>query len=293
MASVWKGSISFGLVNIPIRLYPAVRPGEGDLHFRQLHSRDLAPIRYERVCTADGEEVPWSEVVKGYEYAKGKYVALTDAEVKAAAMETSETIEMLDFVKEQEIDPRFFDTPYYVVPVKGGEKAYALFREAIHATGMVGIGKFTLRQKQQLASVKAVGDALVLEVMRFADHLVDPSEYSFPREANVRQQELAMAQQLVQNLSTPFDPSKYSDDYRDKLMRVIRAKLKGKKIEVPETRPAADTKVLDLMAKLRASLENGKAAAATAAAEGSNAKRASRAKSRNGTPRAGRKRKSA
>lgn len=290
MASVWKGSISFGLVNIPIRLYPAVRSGEGDLHFRQLHCRDLAPIRYERVCTADGEEVPWSEVVKGYEYAKGKYVALTDAELKAAAMETSETIEMLDFVKEQEIDPRFFDTPYYVVPVKGGEKAYALFREAIHATGMVGIGKFTLRQKQQLASVKAVGDALVLEVMRFADHLVDPSEYSFPREASVRQQELAMAQQLIQNLSTPFDPNKYSDDYRDKLMRIIRAKLKGKKIEVPETRPASDTKVLDLMSKLRASLENGKAAAA---AGGSNEKRAARGKSRNGTPRAARKRKSA
>ena len=288
MASVWKGSISFGLVNIPIRLYPAVRSGEGDLHFRQLHRRDLAPIRYERVCTADGEEVPWSEIVKGYEYAKGKYVALTDAEVKAAAMETSETIEMLDFVKEQEIDPRFFDTPYYVVPAKGGEKAYALFREAIRATGMVGIGKFTLRQKQQLASVKAVGDAIVLEVMRFADHLVDPSEYSFPREDGVRQQELAMAQQLIQNLSAPFDPSKYSDDYRDKLMRIIRAKLKGKKIEVPETRPASDTRVLDLMSKLRASLEGGKATA-----EGSSGKRAPRTKSRNGVPRAARKRKSA
>lgn len=284
MASVWKGSISFGLVNIPVRLHPAVRPGEGEIHFRQLHRRDLAPIRYERVCTADGKEVPWSEIVKGYEYAKGKYVALTDAEVKAAALETSESIEMLDFVKEQEIDPRFFDTPYYVVPAKGGEKAYALFREALRATGMVGIGKFTLRQKQQLASVKAVGDALVLEVMRFADHLVDPSEYSFPGEDGVRQQELAMAQQLIQNLSTPFDPSKYTDDYRAKLMRVIRAKLKGKKIEVPEPRPAADTKVLDLMAKLRASLENGKGAG-----EAGDGKRATRAKSRNGAPRAARK----
>ncbi len=288
MASVWKGSISFGLVNIPVRLYPAVRAGEGEIHFRQLHRRDLAPIRYERVCTADGKEVPWSEIVKGYEYAKGKYVALTDAEVKAAAIETSESIEMLDFVKEQEIDPRFFDTPYYVVPAKGGEKAYALFREAIRATGMVGIGKFTLRQKQQLASVKAVGDALVLEVMRFADHLVDPSEYSFPSDDGVRQQELAMAQQLIQNLSTPFDPSKYTDDYRAKLMRVIRAKLKGKKIEVPEPRPASDTKVLDLMSKLRASLENGRGAGE--ATDGK--QRAPRAKSRNGA-RAVRKRKSA
>jgi DNA end-binding protein Ku len=258
MAPVWKGWISFGLVNIPVRLHPAVQSGNGEIHFRQLHRTDLAPIRYDRVCTADGKEVAWSDVVKGYEYAKGKYIALSDADLKAAELESSKSIEMLDFVKEQEIDPRFFDTPYYLLPDKGGEKAYALLREALHATGMVGIGKFTLRQKQQLACVKAVSAALVLEVMRFASHLVDVAEYSFPPATGIRPQELRMAEELIGNLAGSFKAAKYTDDYRANLMRIIRAKLKGEKIVPEPSAPGEQTKVLDLVARLRESLEQGK-----------------------------------
>ncbi len=260
MASVWKGSLSFGLVNIPVRLYPAIRSGEGQIHFRQLHAADLAPIRYERVCTADGETVEWADIVKGYEYAKGKYVALSSAELESAALESSKAIEMLDFVKEDEIDPRFFDTPYYLVPEKAAEKAYAVLRQAIHASGMVGIGKFTLRQKEQLASVKAVDQALMLEVMRFASQLVDPGEFSFPTAERVRPDEARMAEQLIDNLARPFDPDRYSDDYQANLMRVIRAKLKGKKIAEPKAVPPEDGKVIDLVSRLRQSLDQTKRA---------------------------------
>jgi DNA end-binding protein Ku len=263
MAVVWKGAISFGLVNIPVRMHPAVRTGNGTLHFRQLHRTDLAPIKYERICTAEGEPVPWSEIVKGFEYSKGKYIALTQEDMEAAALESSTAIELTDFVKEDEIDPRFFETPYYLVPERGGDKPYALLREAVRATQMVGIGKFTLRQKQQLASVKAVGDALVLEVMRFAEELVDSSEFAFPSSNDVKPRELEMAQQLIGNLASPFDASKYTDDYRANLMRIIRAKLKGKKIVAEKVAAPASTKVLDLMTRLQESLAQGPANGAT------------------------------
>jgi DNA end-binding protein Ku len=260
MTSVWKGSLSFGLVNIPVRLYPAIRSGEGQIHFRQLHAADLAPIRYERVCTADGETVDWADIVKGYEYAKGKYVALSSAELESAALESSKAIEMLDFVKEEEIDPRFFDTPYYLVPEKGAERAYAVLRQAIDVSGRVGIGKFTLRQKEQLASVKAMGGALVLEVMRFASQLVDPGEFSFPAALRIRPDEARMAEQLIDNLARPFDPDRYKDDYQANLMRVIRAKLKGKKIPASKPAAAGDGKVIDLVSRLRQSVDQTKRA---------------------------------
>jgi len=258
MATVWKGSISFGLVNIPVELRSAVRTEK--IGFRQLHEADLSPIRYERVCQADGDVVPWNEIVKGYEYRKGKFVVLTDEDFKAAALETSKTIDILDFVKADEIDPRFFETPYYLLPAKGGEKGYALLREAIRQTGSVGIGKIIMRQSQHLAAIKTVDEALVLEIMRFADELVDAGEYTFPKADAVRPQELKMAEQLVANLAEPFDPAKYTDDYRAKLMRIIKAKLKGKKVELeaPDEADAGDAQVIDLMSRLQASLKAGK-----------------------------------
>jgi DNA end-binding protein Ku len=256
MAAIWKGTITFGLVNIPVQLHSAVRADH--ISFRLLHSEDLSPVKYERVCQSDGETVPWSEIVKGYEYAKGKYVVLTDEDFKAAALESSKTIDILDFVKEEEIDPRFFDTPYYLVPTKGGEKAYALLREAVQRSGAVGVGKITIRQSQHLAGIKAVGDALVLELMRFANELVDADEFTFPTADGVRAQELQMAEQLVANLAEPFDPARYTDDYRANLMRIIKAKLKGKKavLEEPEA-PTEDARVIDLMERLQASLKQG------------------------------------
>ena len=280
MASVWKGAISFGLVNIPVRMHSAVQAGEGEVHFRQLHREDMAPIRYQRVCTADGDEVPWSDIVKGYEYAKGKYIALSDDELKAATLESSKSIEMLDFTEERAIDPRFFETPYYLLPEKGGEKAYALLRQAMHATGMVGIGKFTLRAKQQLASIKAVGDALVIEVMRFASQLVDVSEFSFPTASDVRPQELKMAEQLIGNLAGTFDPTKYTDDYHINLMRIIRAKLKGKKIEPDESDARDTTHVLDLMTRLQESLAQSKGAGRGGGGANGRSKRSATTKAR-------------
>jgi DNA end-binding protein Ku len=256
MAAIWKGSLTFGLVNIPVELKTAVRADH--ISFRLLHEEDLSPVKYERVCSADGETVPWNEIVKGYEYEKGKFIVLTDEDFKTAALEQSRTIDILDFVKQDEIDPRYFETPYYLVPSKGGEKAYALLREAIRSTGSVGIGKIIIRQTQHLAGVKVIGEALVLEIMRFANELVDSTEFNFPARDAVRPQELQMAEQLVGNLAEPFDPTRYTDDYRANLMKVIKAKMKGKKVKLEEPEgETPDSGVLDLMSRLRASLEEG------------------------------------
>jgi DNA end-binding protein Ku len=278
MAAIWKGSVSFGLVNIPVELRTAVRSDH--ISFRLLNKEDLSPVKYERVSQDEGEPIAWKEIVKGYEYEKGKYVVMTDADFKAAAIEGSKTIDIMDFVKEEEIDPRYFDTPYYLVPAKGSEKSYALLREAVRKTGAVGIGKIIIRQKQHLAGIKVVGDALILEIMRFANELVDASEYNFPKRADVRPQELKMAEQLIENLAEPFDPDKYTDDYRSNLMKIIKAKMKGKTAKLPEREEAPDTGVLDLMSKLRASLEqgSGKKKPAAKTKRASTAKRARTAK---------------
>ena len=262
MAAIWRGNITFGLVNIPVELKSAVR--SENISFRMLHQEDLSPIRYERVCTEDGQAVPWDEIVKGYEYEKGKFVVMTEEDFKTAALEQSKTIDVVDFVKEEEIDPRFFDTPYFLVATKGGDKAYALLREAMRATGSIGVGKIIIRQKQHLASLKVVGDALVLELMRFAHELVDPTEYGFPSQDGLRPQEVEMAKQLIANLAEPFEPEKYTDEYRENVLRIIRAKMKGKtpKLEGPQKAPE-DAGVIDLMSRLRASLEQGRGAART------------------------------
>ncbi|HEY2856137.1 MAG TPA: Ku protein [Gemmatimonadaceae bacterium] len=259
MRPIWKGALSFGLVNIPVQLYSAIQAGER-VSFRLLHRTDHSPIRYERVCQKDGKAVPWDDIVKGYEYAKGRYVEMTDEDFKAAALESSKLIEILDFVGADEIDPRYFETPYYLLPVKGGEKPYALLREAIRSTGTVGIGKITMRSNSHhLAGVKVVGDAMVLEIMRFGDELVNTDSFSFPDAEAVRPQELQMAEQLIGNLTEAFDPSKYQDDYRENVMRIIKAKLKGKKVEVAESEEPEATPVVDLMARLQESLSQGKA----------------------------------
>ena len=257
MAAIWRGNITFGLVNIPVELRGAVRADS--ISFRLLHAEDMSPVSYERVCQDDGETVPWEEIVKGYEYEKGKFVVMTDDDFRTAALEQSKTIDILDFVKEEEIDPRYFETPYYLVAGNGGDKAYALLREAMRSTESVGVGKIIIRQKQHLAAIKVVGDALVLELMRFSHELVDPAEYTFPEAEGLRPQEVQMAEQLIGNLAEPFDPTKYTDEYRENLMRIIRAKMKGKepKLEGPR-RHTEDSGVIDLMSRLRESLEQGR-----------------------------------
>ena len=257
---IWTGALTFGLVNIPVRLQSAVRARE-KVSFRLLRKEDNSPIRYDRIAQKDGESVDWKDIVKGYEYSKGKFVVLDDEDFKAAAIESTKTIDILDFVQAEQVDPRYFETPYYLLPQKGGEKAYALLREAIKQTGTVGIGKITMRSNSlHLAGVKAIDDALVLEIMRFADELVNPEELSFPDDKAVRPQELQMATQLIENLSSEFEPSKYEDDYHDNLMKIIKQKMKGKKIEVEGPEQPETTQVVDLIARLQESLEAGKKA---------------------------------
>lgn len=273
MAAIWKGTLSFGLVTLPVEMRTAVR--DESLRFRLLHAEDNTPVKYERVCTKDGETVSWDEIVKGYEYTKGKYVIMTDADFEAAALESSKAIDIAEFVKEDEIDPRFFDKPYFLVPGKGGDRAYALLREALRNTGSVGIGKVTIRQKQWLVAVRAVDDAIVVESLRFANELVDPDELSFPSAKDVRPQELKMAEQLVENFADSFDASKYTDEYRENLMKIIKAKMKGETVEFVAPPAPEETKVIDLMDRLRASLDASRKSSKPAASGTTRRKRAS------------------
>lgn len=258
MASIWKGALTFGLVNIPVHLESAVR-SDDHISFRQLHKDDLSPIKYERVCQKDGETVAWGDIVKGYEYSKGKFLVITDEDLEAAAIASSRAIDILDFVAADAVDPRHFETPYFLLPNPGAEKAYALLREAIRTTGMIGIGKLTMRQRQHVVAIKAAGDALVLEIMRLATELVDPSTFRFPSADAVRPQELRMAEQLVQSLADEFAPEKYTDEYRENLMKIIKAKMKGKTVEFDPPEERESITVVDLMARLEASLAQGRA----------------------------------
>ena len=266
--AIWKGAIAFGLVNIPVELYSAVSSSEGRVKFRQLHKKDNAPIKYDRVCTKEEKTVPYEEIVKGYEYSKGKYVIMDEEDFRAAAVESSKAIDIQEFVKEDEIDPRYFESPYYLLPQKGGEKAYALLREAIKKTGRVAIGNVTMRSNSMhFVAIKVVENALVLEIMRYADELVDTSSFDFPGSEQVRPAELQMAEQLVTTMADEFQPEKYSDKYKDNLMAIINAKLQGEKIEVEEPEEPEATNVVDLMARLQESLAQGKKKKGKAAAD--------------------------
>ena len=263
--AIWKGSISFGLVNIPIELHTAVRDTRP--HFRMLHAKDKSPVRFQRVCIRDGHPVAWEDLVKGFEYAKGRFVVLSKEDFTAAAVEKTRTIDIIDFVSQDEIDDRYFDTPYYVTPSKGGERAYALLREAIRDTGRVGIAKFILREAQHLAAVEVIDDAIVLSVMRFADELVDRESLTFPPAKGIRPAELEMAKALVNSLAAEWEPSKYSDEHRANLMRIIDAKTKGKTVELEASDEPRQAEVVDLMERLKRSLDQaggGRTGATTA-----------------------------
>ena len=250
--ALWKGSIAFGLVNIPVELHTAVRDSRP--RFRMLHAEDKSPVRFERVCQREGKPVAWEELVKGFEYEKGRFVVLTKEDFKTAALEKNRTVDIRSFVKPEEIDDRFFESAYYLVPAKGGERAYALLREALKDTGLVGIATIVLREAQHLAALEVAGDALVLTLMRYAEELVDVSEYHFPAAKDIRKPELQMARTLVENLADSWDPSQYTDQYRDNLMKIIKAKLKGKEAHLVEQAEPRNAEVVDLMERLRQSL---------------------------------------
>jgi DNA end-binding protein Ku len=251
--ALWKGSIRFGLVNIPIELHTAVRNHRPK--FRLLHAKDKSPVKFERVCVKDGTPVAWEDLVKGYEYSRGHYVVLTKDDFKAAAVGKTKRVDILDFVKAEEIDDRFFETPYYLAPAKGGEEAYALLREAMRNTERIGIAKFLLRDKLHLAGIEVIDDALVLTLLRFADELVDVKSLDLPARKGIRARELEMAKSLVMSLASEWKPDKYSDEYRDNLMRIIHAKAKGKKVVIPEEGEEPKAEVINLMERLRRSLE--------------------------------------
>jgi len=251
--SLWKGSISFGLVNIPIELHTAVRDHRPK--FRMLHATDKSPVKYERVCIKDGHAVAWEDLVKGFEYAKGHFVILTKEDFKAAAVEKTRTIDIIDFVEADAIDDRFFETPYYLVPSKGGERAYALLREAIRESNRIGIAKFILRDAQHLAAIEVIDQAIVLSVMRFADELADPKPLGFPSSEGIRKPELDMAKALVNSLAAEWDPEKYTDQYLENLMRIIKGKVKGKKVTLEPEETPRKGEVVDLMERLRRSLD--------------------------------------
>jgi DNA end-binding protein Ku len=265
--ALWKGSIAFGLVSIPIELHTAVRDHRPK--FRMLHAKDKSPVRFERVCVRDGTPVAWADLIKGYEFEKGHFVVMTKEDFQAAAVEKTRTIDILDFVKADEIDDRYFETPYYLVPAKGGERAYALLREALRESGRIGIAKFILRDAQHLAGVEVIENALVLSVMRFSDELVDVGGLSFPSADGVRSKELEMAKTLVGNLASDWDPAKYTDQYRENLLRIIKGKMKGKTVKLAAGEEPRQAEVVDLMERLRRSLEQaGRAPRATATKRG-------------------------
>jgi DNA end-binding protein Ku len=251
--AIWKGSIAFGLVNIPVELHTAVRDSRP--RFRMLHAEDKSPIKFERVCAREGKPVAWDDLVKGYEYEKGRFVVLTTEDFKAAALEKSRSVDIRSFVKPGEIDDRFFETSYYLTPAKGGERSYALLREALRETGLVGVATIVLRNAQHLAALEVVGDAMVLTLMRYAEELVDVGEFRFPSAADVRKPELQMARTLVEQLADKWDPGQYTDEYRKNLMKIIQAKLKGRQVALTETVEPQQAEVVDLMERLRASLQ--------------------------------------
>jgi len=259
MRAIWKGSISFGLVNIPIALYPATRKEE--LSFRLLRRSDLSPVNYKRVAEKDGKEVPWDEIVKGYEYEKGKYVVLKNEDFQRVDLEATQTVDIQDFVDQEEIDPMFFYKPYYLEPQKGGDKAYVLLRDALAESKKVGIAKVVIKTRQYLAGVKAEDGVLVLELMHFAEELADSDKLHVPKKIEPGKREINMAKALIDSMSSKWDPEKYHDDYRDDLMKIIQKKIKAGKTKVIETKkPAAKApdrgKVIDIMHLLRQSVKH-------------------------------------
>ena len=253
--AIWKGSISFGLVNIPIALYPATRRDE--LRFRLLRKSDLSPVNYKRVAEKDGKEVPWDQIVKGYEYEKGKYIVLKDEDFQRVDLEATQTVDIQDFVDQEEIDPMFFYKPYYLEPQKGGDKAYALLRDALKDTNKVGVAKVVIKTRQYLAGVKPEDGALVLELMHFADELADPEKLHVPKKMEVGKREMSMAKSLIDTMSSKWNPEKYKDDYREALMEVIEEKVEagGKEIEEKPKKAPKPTKVIDLVSVLQKSLD--------------------------------------
>jgi DNA end-binding protein Ku len=251
---IWSGSISFGLVNVPVKLFSATSPKE--VRFHMLHDKDGGRIQQKRVCAIDEEEVRWGHIVKGFEVSKGRYVTVARKELDTFAPKATRSIDIEDFVDLARIDPIYYDHSYYLVPDRGAARPYALLREAMKSSGKVGIGQFVLRTKQYLAAVRPIGNALALSTMLHADEVVDQSELEgVPgAESKPREKELRMAEQLVESLATGFDPKKYQDTYREQLLALLERKAEGRKIVAEPAEEEPRGKVVNLMDALAKSL---------------------------------------
>jgi DNA end-binding protein Ku len=254
MRAIWKGSINFGLISIPISLFPATRREE--LKFHMLRKSDLSPINYKRVAEADGKEVPWNQIVKGYEYKKGQFVVVTDEDFEKADVEATQTVDIINFVELDEINPLFFYKPYYMQVEKGGEKAYALLRNALAGSGKIGIARVVIKVRQHLAAVKPQQNALMLELMHFAEELVDVSEFKAPTAHSASKPEMNMAAQLIQTMTAKWQPETYHDEYHEKLLKLIEEKVRrgGQKVQAPK-KARKPANVIDLVSVLQQSIK--------------------------------------
>lgn len=250
MRSLWKGAISFGLVHIPVRLYSASMQRE--LKFKLLHKKDHSDIRYARICKAEGKEVPWEEIVKGFEYEKGEFVVLTEEDFEKANVKKTSTIEILDFTDEKEIDAIYYDTPYYLEPEKGAGNAYALLCEALKRSKKAAVGRFVFHHHEHIGVIRPLDNILLLQQLRYESQLIDYQDLKIPKEA-VSKAELEMALKLIKQLSKPFKPEKYADTYEEEIKAIIEKKAKGQKLKkIPvEKRP----KVLNILSLLKESLQ--------------------------------------
>ncbi|HKE49778.1 MAG TPA: Ku protein [Rhodanobacteraceae bacterium] len=292
---IWTGTLSFGLLNVPIRLMAGEK--RSDLHFRMLDSRDNAPIRYERVNSETGEEVPWQDIVKAFEYRKGSYVVLEEGDLRAAAPETHETVEIAAFVDAASITPDYFEKPYVLVPGKKAEKGYVLLRETLAETGKIGIARVVIRTKEYLSAVIVKDDALILMLLRYPEELVDLKDFEIPSgnaaAHRVTKREVDMARQLIDAMAMKWKPSDYRDEFSDRLHKVIAKRMKSKGLVTPpaeEAEPAeATTNVVDFMELLRKSIASNKRSPAGKKARAAPAKSARTKSARKTTRKRGRK----
>lgn len=254
MRVLWKGAITFGLVTIPVSLYPATHREE--LKFRLLRESDHSPVNYKRVAEADGKEVPWDKIVKGYEYEKGKFIILKEEDFKRVDVEATQTVDIINFVKLDDVDPLLFYKPYYLEVGKGGDKAYVLLRDALIETGKIAIAKVVIRARQHLAAVKPQKDGLMLELMHFPQELIDVSEFKDPAEKKVGKAEMQMAKQLIDSMTSDWHPDEYHDEYRDALEKMIEDKIEhGDKAAPKPAKKRKATNVIDLVSVLQESLQ--------------------------------------
>jgi DNA end-binding protein Ku len=255
MRALWKGAISFGLVTIPVSLYPATRREE--LKFRMLRHSDLSPVNYKRVAEADGKEVPWDLIVKGYEYEKGKFIVIKDEDFARVDVEATQTVNIINFVAIEEVDPLLFYKPYYLEVGKGGDKAYVLLRDALTESGKIAIARVVIRTREHLAAVKPQKRGLMLELMHFPKELLDTSEFKEPAEKTTGKAELQMAKQLIGSMTSAWDPAQYTDEYHEELEKMIEQKIEhgGKEAPASAAKKKKPTNVVDLVSVLQQSIQ--------------------------------------